>query len=218
LVAQGYLILCTVWVALLRPALGAPDQAVVTAVQGSVSYSERGNLIGSQTGVKSWRLRKNQVVVPGSVIRSGRDGLVRLTLGENTLELTMFDYTVLGITGLTVNHMETNSVADISLKLASGVIQGELTNSFLSMCVVRTPNAVFVIPGTRKPKFQIMTNGEAHVMEGSLAAVYIDPATWEVSSYSLNRGQSFVPPINGGFGAHPIIRATREGDLYPRGP
>jgi hypothetical protein len=110
-------------------------------------------------------------------------------------------------------RLETNSVADISVKLTDGIIQGEIrTPSPFSMSEIVTPNVVFVVPGRIETRFQIFVTGLAHVIEGSLAAIYINPITAQVSAATVNQGQSFVPPMNGGRSL-PVIRPTRDGEL-----
>jgi hypothetical protein len=191
------------------------DKGVTTSVQGKIMYAELGNANYGETKSRFLPLEEGQIISSGSVISSWKDGgVARVNLPGNN-KLLVFDYTEVGIAGLNVTQSGTNRIAEISLDLSAGSIQGELTMGSL---VVKTPLAFFVVPETSATKFQISANGVAHAIEGSLAVAYIDPITWKLSTYTLNAGETFFVPPVGGVGIHPVIRPTRDGEVLSEHP
>ena len=56
----------------------------------------------------------------------------------------------------------------------------------------------------------------AHVIEGSMVVVYINPSTQQMSTHTVGAGQTFVPPVNPGApGATPTVRPTRPDEIIP---
>jgi hypothetical protein len=136
----------------------------------------------------------------------------------NSLKLVAFDSTTVDLLSLTTDKI-VGPEADLSLKLRAGTIRGEIANEPpYAMWQVTTPNAVFVVPGRKGTKFQISANGVAHVIEGVLAAVHIDPSTQKLTSFIVNAKETFTPPLNPSGGpTPPIVRPTREGEIISNG-
>jgi len=194
--------LAAVWV--VCSAQAATGRAVVRTVRGTASYSEQGG---------EWRpLKTGQAIGPGATVKTGVDGQADLFLGDNGPTVHLFDSTTLGLDRLQIERTGADAVVETQLNLTSGTIRGEVRKlSAASKYEVKTPNAVVGVRGT---KYQISANGVVHVLEGSIVVVYINPSTQQMSTHTVQAGQSFIPPVNPGApGATPTIRPTRPGDV-----
>jgi hypothetical protein len=187
-------------------AQAASGRAVVQSVRGTASYAEQGG---------EWKpLKTGQALAPGATLKTGIDGQVDLYLGENGPNVHLFDSTTLGLDRLNIERTGTEAVTETQLNLTAGTIRGEVRKlSAASKYEVKTPNAVVGVRGT---KYQISANGVVHILEGSVVVVYINPSTQQMSTHTVNAGQTFVPPVNPGApAATPTVRPTRPDEIVP---
>jgi hypothetical protein len=185
----------------------ATGRAVARSVSGTASYAEQGG---------DWRpLKSGQALGPGASVKTGVDGQVDLYLGDNGPTVHLFDSTTLGLDRLQVDNTGADSVIETQLNLTAGTIRGEVRKlAAASKYEVKTPNTVVGVRSTGVTKYQISANGVAHVIEGSMVIVYINPATQQMSTHTVGAGQSFIPPVNPAApGATPTVRPTRPGDV-----
>ena len=187
-------------------AQAATGKAVARSVRGTASYAEQGG---------EWKpLKSGQALGPGATVKTAVDGSVELFLGDNGPDVYLFDSTTLGLDRLNVEKTGTDTVIETQLNLSAGTIRGTVRKmAAASKYEVKTPNSVVGVRGT---KYQISANGMAHVIEGSMVVVYINPSTQQMSTHTVGAGQTFVPPVNPGApGATPTVRPTRPDEIIP---
>jgi hypothetical protein len=210
LVAGGVALAAILAVCSVQAATG---RAVATRVDGTASYAEQGG---------EWKpLKSGQAVPAGATIKTGIDGSVYLTMGDNGTDVQLFDSTTLGLDRLNVEHPGAETVIETQLNLTAGTIRGDVQKlAAASKYEVKTPNAVVGVR-TSGTKYQISANGVVHVIDiGSMVVVYINPSNQQMSTHTVGAGQTFVPPLNPATpGATPVVRPTRPDEIIPeKGP
>jgi len=163
-------------------------------------------------------LQSGKSLGPGASVRTSAGSQVDLFLDENGPTVVLFENTTLGLDRLEINRTGVDTVIETQLNLREGTIRGEVNRlSAASKYEVKTPNVVAGVRANTGPtRYQISANGVLHVIDGSMTAVYVNPVSKQMSTHTVNSGQTLEPPVNPGApGATPTVRPTRADEVLP---
>jgi hypothetical protein len=182
-------IACGVSMAALLMAASAQavvGKAQVSVADGTVQYSVQGGEFKT--------LKEGTVLGPGTIVKTGVSSKLRLYLGENGPDVQLLPETTLGLDKLNIERSGVENIIETELNLKAGTIQGHVKKlASASKYIVKTPYTVCEIKGT---DYQISADGILHVLEGAMIVAYTNPSTGQLSTFTVNAGQTFIPPVN----------------------
>jgi len=157
-----------------------PNEIVVTAVGGDVSYSTGGKFMPLPLGAHLHR---------GDVVKTGASSHADLQIGHRVGVVQVTPHSSLGIIDATVSDTTADQVSDTQLDLTSGAIYARVNKlSKASRYEIRTPRGVAGVRGT---KLYLTANGDLTVAEGMAGIAY--PNNGGVQTFVVKDGQSISP-------------------------
>jgi hypothetical protein len=202
------LAVCLVALTLSASAQNAkPNDAVITAVSGSVKVSKNGGaFVPAPVG---------SVIQKGDVVKTGAGSHADIELGKNVGVMQLTPNTTLGITDMSFSETALEQVTDTQLDLSTGAIYAHVNKlSKASRYEIKTPRGIAGIRGT---SFYLTSGGDLAVAEGTAGIAYTDNGT--VKTHIVRSGQR-VSPGDGAPSAAPgqllkdIIQALRDAGAH----
>jgi hypothetical protein len=191
---------------LASSAQAAAGSAVVQGVKGTAQHAVGG----------SWEtLTANTVLAPGAAVRTGVNSQIDLSLGANGKSVMLLENTTLELTTLNRSRTGLDVVFETFLTLQTGTIHGEVKKfSEASKYEVKTPHTIVGLKGDEDSEYQISADGKTSLLRGSAVIAYTNPSSQLVTTSTVGKNQSFVPPIDPSAAA-PSVRPTQSGDVTP---
>ena len=205
-----------------------PQLITVTKVEGSARYS-----VDNKTWMK---LKRGDVLKPGTVIQTAVDSTVDIMMGQRTSTMQappislngintaspltgigdngakanvvhIFPSSVLAIDKLVVDRTGVDEVAETQLDLRAGQILGNVKKlSAASRYEVKIPNGVAGIRGT---VYMVSATGVVYVLEGQVIISYVN-SQGQLVTATISAGQNFNPFIGPNGTTSPTPPATNQ--------
>ena len=186
----------------------ADGKATVSRVVGNAEYSEKPG---------SWQtLSSGKVLGSGASVRTAGKSQVDLFLGNNGTSVRLIENTTLGLDKLSLSGSGVDVVVETMLDLRTGTIRGSVQQLAAgSKYEVKTPRTVFAINAVKGPtEYQISADGTHHVIEGSGVVAYNQQN--RITPFTVNQGQTFVPPVDPTGPTPPTIVPLQKGNIIER--